>query len=327
MIDTPIPDLPDARSVERQASALMKRGMGLVNERGPEAISEALACFDRARDLRCRLPFGTVPRFAYSLAACWLNRAEALMQPGGGDHLSLAIQALDEAIVLLSALPLDRDPRFPRRLAIAHQNRGLALQAQGDSCRAAAVAAFTDAIAILEGDHVEAVSDRPRLLAAAWTNLANARASEATSSSAALARAAANRAMALIAPFEGTDPDSAEIGLHARHVACRVIARRLAEASTTADGRSHDVHDASDLADEGLDLVQRWERQGLARFREVAFDLFRFGAGVYAQYQPQFLHEFLVERLDPDRSSPEYVSRLEMSSAAHGALAVAGGER
>ena len=55
------------------------------------------------------------------------------------------------------------------------------------------------------------------------------------------------------------------------------------------------VHDATDLADEGLALVREWERRGVGRFRKLASDLFRFGARVYAHYQPHFLEEFLRE--------------------------------
>ena len=36
------------------------------------------------------------------------------------------------------------------------------------------------------------------------------------------------------------------------------------------------------LADDGLVLARRWEQKGVARFRGIAYDLFRFGARVYA---------------------------------------------
>jgi hypothetical protein len=77
-----------------------------------------------------------------------------------------------------------------------------------------------------------------------------------------------------------------------------------------------DVHEATDLADDGLALVRQWERAGVTRFRGVAYDLFRFGARVYKLYQPQFLNEFIFENLDPGRSSQEYVDSAEVRSAA-----------
>ena len=77
-----------------------------------------------------------------------------------------------------------------------------------------------------------------------------------------------------------------------------------------------DVHDATDLADEGLGLVRAWERRGVDRFRNLAADLFRFGARVYAYYQPHFLLEFFNEQLDPRQSTQSYVQSREMQDAA-----------
>ena len=77
-----------------------------------------------------------------------------------------------------------------------------------------------------------------------------------------------------------------------------------------------DVHDATDLADEGLDLVRKWERRGIDRFRNLASDLFRFGARVCAHYQPHFLNEFISEQLDPEQSSHSYVQSREMQEGA-----------
>ncbi len=114
---------------------------------------------------------------------------------------------------------------------------------------------------------------------------------------------------------EHEDAAAAEAGLKARHVLCRIAARRLsvqAESETVLE----DVHDATDLADEGLGLVREWERRGVDRFRNLASDLFRFGARVYACYQPRFLHEFLSEQLDPQQSAHSYVQSREMQDAA-----------
>ncbi len=55
---------------------------------------------------------------------------------------------------------------------------------------------------------------------------------------------------------------------------------------------------------------------GVDRFRNLASDLFRFGARVYAYYQPHFLHEFLSEQLDPRQSAHAYVRSREMQDAA-----------
>jgi tetratricopeptide (TPR) repeat protein len=294
-------------TLDADASVLMKRGLRLLRESRPKAIAEALTCFDDALALRRRLPIETVPVFAYGLAACWLNRADALMRLG---QIQPALDGFDEAIVLLRTLPLGEDPRFVRRLVIACQNRGLVLQVQGRLTDA--INAFSDVISIF--DQAQEIADRDYLLAAVYANLANAHAADETAQSDWRAREAAIRAIGLVANLEATDADAAEVGLKARHALCHVIARCLLDYSGSAP--SDDVHEATDLADDGLSLVRRWEQKSVTRFRDLALDLFRFGARVYAKYQPQFLPEFLVENMDPARSSPDYVSSPEMQSVA-----------
>jgi hypothetical protein len=124
----------------------------------------------------------------------------------------------------------------------------------------------------------------------------------------------------MIRQLETTDADAAEAGLKARHVLCQTIARDLSNANARRKPTMEDVHEATDVADEALELARYWERQGVSRFRPIAYDLFRFGARLYAVYQPQFLDEFVADNLDPARSSADYVESAEMQAAAHEAL-------
>jgi hypothetical protein len=310
----------ELQAINAQASVLMKRGIRLLSEGQPEAVAEALICFDRALELRSGLPIHSDPVLGYGLAACWLNRADALIRLGDASQFPAALRAYDEGIAVMRGLPLGEDARFPRRLAIAHQNRGLALQTQGRTGVVDAIVAFTDAIAILDDDQAALIPDRQYLLAAVWMNLANARASESTEESGVLARGAALRAIALVTDLEVNDTDAAEVGLKARHVLCQTIAGRLSETAAGHEAMPEDVHQATDAVDDGLALARRWEQKGVARFRGVAYDLFRFGARVYARYQPQFLDEFVLENMDPRRSSSDYVESAEMRSAAQEAL-------
>ncbi len=310
----------EIEATDAQASLFMKEGIRLMQSGND--IDAAILQFDRALELRRRLPT-EVPVHAYGLAACWLNRAEALTSLGPFYH-ALALDAYDEALALLRSLPLGADARFSRRLAIAHQNRALVLGAQNPPETVDAIAALVDAIAVLDHavlDHADTMdaSERDFLLAVVWMNLANIKASEDTivSDLAArdAARDAARRALALVKAQEHEDAAAAEAGLKARHVLCHIAARRLsvqAESETVLE----DVHDATDLADEGLSLVREWEQRGVDRFRNLASDLFRFGARVYAYYQPRFLHEFLSEQLDAQQSAPSYVQSREMQDAA-----------
>jgi tetratricopeptide (TPR) repeat protein len=304
-------DPQEIKATDAQASLFMEEGIRLMQS--DNDADAALLYFDRALDLRRRLPM-EVPMHTYGLAACWLNRAEALTRLGPGHH-ALALRAYDEALALLRPLPLGDDVRFSKRLAIAHQNRALVLAGQNPPATADAIAALADAIAVL--DCVEAMDapERDYLLGVVWMNLANIQASQATIVSDLAAREAAWRALALVKAHEHEDAAAAEAGIKARHVLCHIAARRLA---VQAGGETvmADVHDATDLADEVLGLVREWERRGVDRFRNLATDLFRFGARVYAYYQPHFLHEFLSEQLDPRQSADSYVQSREMQDAA-----------
>ena len=298
---------------DARASVLMEEGIRLLKSEND--ADAALLYFDRALELRRQLP-GEMPMHAYGLAACWLNRAEALTRLGPSHH-AMALRAYDEALALLRSLPLDVDVRFSKRLAIAHQNRALVLAAQDPPAIADAVSTLANAIAVL--DHAEAMDAREReyLLAVVWMNLANIQASEATTTSDLAAQEAARRALTLIKAREHEDAAAAETGLKALHVLCRIAAGRLVAQADRDTVMADDVHEATDLAEDGLELVREWERRGVDRFRSVAADLLRFGARVYAHYQPHFLHEFINEQLDPQQSSDAYVQSAEMQDVAH----------
>jgi hypothetical protein len=77
-----------------------------------------------------------------------------------------------------------------------------------------------------------------------------------------------------------------------------------------------DVHEATDVVDEGLSVIRYWEQRGPTPFRGIAADMFRFGTRLYIHFQPHFLNEFVSENLNPEDSSPEYVSSEEMQAVA-----------
>jgi tetratricopeptide (TPR) repeat protein len=303
-------------ALDAQASALMKQGISLMNDQS--AVADALACFDQALAMRRQLPTADVPLFRYGLAACLLNRADALVRLGGAAHLEDALLAYDEGIAVTCDLELSSDPRFPRRLAVAYQNRGLALAMRGDLD--AALGSFEAAATLLEDEASAAIEDRRYMRAAVWMNLANARIAAGRPELDDPAQEAALRAIAAVDGLEADDPGYADIGLRARHVLCRVAANRF---SASPEGAAaEDVHGATDAVDEALDLIRRWEQRGEARFRGLAADLFRFGARVYASFQPQFLDEFVADNVDPARSSPDYVDDPAMQAAAQEALSL-----
>jgi hypothetical protein len=312
-------DPSEILAVNAEASTLMKRGIDILTGTRPDRAARALDCFDRALELRRRLPVNDVAVRRYDLAACWLNRGEALLELGEETRNRAALLAFEEAITLLRTLPSGEDFRFPRRLAIAHHNRGLALLGLGHAFSDLAITAFSDAISVLDHQQSAGIPDRQHLLAAAWMNLARARAADPLDRSrrnVSLARTAAERAIAMVKDLEAGAADAAEVGLKARHLLCQILARSLSTKPEDDRTIPDDVHEASDVADEGLVLARHWEQRGVDRFRAIACDLFRFGGRVYARYQPQFLQEFVRDNMDPQRSSPAYVSCAEMRAAA-----------
>ncbi len=306
--------MTDPNTLDAQASVLMKRGIALMDEPGEAAVREAISCFDSALEIRRQLPVDQVPVFRYGLAACWLNRADALIRLPPPAPIDDALLAYDEGILLLRDLPLDEDPRFARRLAIAYQNRGLVLLA-GTGARTAAIESLNAAVAVLENPVAEAIADRRYMLGAVSVNLARALASDPETAAAQQTIDAARQAMALVADLESTDVPAAEVGLTARHVLCQAMATRLSAVSVDRSAMPAEVHEATDAADEGVSLTRQWEQRGVDRFRPIAYDLFRFGARVYAIYQPHFLVEFVRENMDPTQSSEDYVNSPEMQAA------------
>ncbi len=305
-----ITDSAEIAAADAQASSFMKEGIRLMQTE--DGVEPALVCFERALELRRRLP-PDIAAHAYGLAACWLNRAEALTRLGA-DYTALTLAAYDEALALLSTLPLSEASRYSQRLAIAHQNRALVLVEQNPPEVNEALLALTNAITVLDDAKAMDAPEREYLQATVWTNRANILASEYSLRSDSGTRAAARRALALIEPYERVDAAAVETGLNARHVLCRLVARRL-ESGSEAVHHENDVHEATDLADEALGLVRTWEQRGVDRFRKLAADFLRFGALTYSRYQPHFLEEFVGEQLDPRRSSPAYVFSGEMQAA------------
>ena len=303
--------------LNEQASALMKRGIALLEEPRREAAIDALHCFDEALALRRQMPPGQSPFQDYLLAACLLNRADALVRFNDAGPLAAALASYDEGIDVLRALPMAEDSRYPRWLAMACHNRGLALQIRGlEGDRASAAEAFAEAIAVLEQEHSAAIADRDYLLAVVWLNFANLHSIDTAPGALVEAREAAARSLVHVRDRELDDLPAAMVGLQARHVLCRLCAQGLSQAEDEA-GMPDDVHEATDAVDDGLALVRSWEGRGVEAFRGVAFELFRFGARVYARYQPQFLDEFIAENMDPARSSPGYVGDPDLRLAAH----------
>lgn len=286
-------------SADALASAWTRHGIEVMNENQPESWRAALLFFDSAIALRCDLPLEGSPWLRFGLAAGWMNRGDCLARMGASHLLRAALASYSESLVHLRQLPL-AEPQFRRRLAIALINRGVTFLKRGEqSDLIQAISDAKEARALLEQGAV-GIDDARELKAGAWLNQGNAFFRSAPPCLTA-SLAAAEEALQLAAPFERHNPALAELGLHARHLVCRVIAQTLASPEIGVSFEEL-VCDATDAVESGLNLISYWEGQGVIHFRPLARELFRFGAFAYQLYQPHFLSEFVLESFGPKES-------------------------
>jgi hypothetical protein len=276
-----------------EASALMQRGIALLNENTPGSLAEAVALFDRAITLRRESLVPGDHWMAYLTAASWMNRGDALTRLGETAALLQALHSYDEALAALRDAPPEANPLYRCRHAIAWMNRGITLHEQGTPASfASAAESFDRGIQLLAGH-----SEHSLLLACAWMNRGNALL-RSEPARVAEARDSALAARGLVANSEREDITAAETGLKARHILCQTMAEFLSGDSASEDPMEM-ISTATDAVEEGLDLGRHWETRRETRFRSLLRGLFRFGVAVYRARQPQFLPEFVRENLSP----------------------------
>jgi tetratricopeptide (TPR) repeat protein len=307
------------------ASGWMKRGIASLSENTTSNLTDSLRWFERAIELRRSLPLRENAWYRYVLAAGWMNRGDALTRLGSKENLAEAVRSYDQALALLQTLELESNPLFRKRLALAWMNRGITLQEKGtpQSLRAA-LKSFDEVIAVLRDPIAAGCAEFRQILACGLTNRGNALL-RITPLAPALVRASVQEALALIAGAEEQDVLAAETGLKARHILCRAIAFQIADRTVTIS-REDLVAAATDAVDDGMKLARHWEARGERRFRDLAGELFRFGARAYQMHQPHFLTEFLLENLDPFQSHDAFPVDPEMHATAGEAIAHAVGE-
>jgi hypothetical protein len=302
------------------ASGWMKRGIALLNENTRASLTSSLHWFEGAIELRRTLPLAENSWYRYVLAAGWMNRGDALMRLGSTENLAEAVRSYDQALALLRTLDLASNPLFRKRLALAWMNRGITLQEQETpvSLRGALVS-FDEAITVLSDPVALELPEYRLILACALTNRGNALL-RITPPAPDLVRESVDQALALIADAEGQELLAAETGLKARHVLCRAIASQLADCESKIPIDDL-VAAATDAVDDGMRLARHLEARGERRFRDLAGELFRFGARAYQMHQSHFLTEFLLENLDPTQSHDAFPADAKMHTAAGEAIA------
>jgi len=282
-------------------NVLTNRAITLIGAGSPEQLTEAVKNLDEAIALRRDLPAGTDGEFHSALAASWMNRADALTRLNGPENLQEALRSYGEAIAIMRGLPIEENDWFRHRLAVAWMNRGITGGTLGGPDNAAeAMKGFDECIALLRDHRLLERPEGKHLLACAWLNKAGALLAQSPDQSAEAGQAA-QETLKLLAGMEDQQPGFADVGLKARHALCRAVSAWLAQEKASAEARDK-IGEATDAVDDGMALARLWEERGVPAFKPIEGELFRFGALLYQQCQPQFLAEFVLENLDPQRS-------------------------
>ena len=302
--------------------AWISRGKGLQRLGSPEALTEALRCYDEAIAVVGEPNDAMSFELRNSLGAALMGRA-GLLQRAGAAGLGGARQALEQAVVCLQGC-VDH-PLARRNLASALTNLGLARQEVGEV--APAVDAQTQALAIIDGflaTDPEAVRvERATIL----LNLGQAQcAAHDTQAGLASLRLAVTSAGVRAA----AEPAAADTVLRSLHALAVTLGAQVAAAGPAEAARATWLAEASDAVEDGLKLINGWgERAGW--FAAIGNRLFDFGAWFYRTQQPQFLGEFLLEHIgqDPERArvaatavqaTREAITQRSFSGVTHDAM-------
>lgn len=321
----------DAMQRHELANGISQRGILLLSANDVSLLPEALWCFEKAIVLRRDLPLDDNPWFRWGLSAGWMNRGDVLTRMGKPELLDEAVRSYDEAIRHLEKIPLRENDGVPGphphpggRHALAWMNRAVALRAQGTpESREEALRSLERARHLLEAYATPGVPLNPVMLATLEVNRA-ALLLEMSPPQMLGALQAAEEALSLGQPQqEQTDPEAAEVGLKARHVYCHAVAMLLE--SPPVDARFADgwIMQATERVEEAMALAALWKGQS-ELFETLRLELFHYGCRIYLAYQPQFMAEFLLDVLDPERGSPLHSSQVEdLHAAGLEALALA----
>lgn len=303
---------PEARNL--LSAAWMRRGVAHLVLGTEGSLTEAIRCFDESIRLRRDLLRGQVhPALVHAQASTFMARGDALVRSGGEAGLRQALGSYDEGITLFRALPVREVPQLMMRLILALGSRAAALEAlRSAGMLPEAVQAHRDIAALIRGTPAEQHPEFRLHLGAALANVANLQLVAGTTAFAPdQSRAAAEDALGVVAGLERENPVAGEIGIKARRSICRAIAALIELRPGTPAPREF-LSAMTDAADEALALGRFWEAKGLKQFRPLAIEMFGFGATLYVRHQTHFFAEFVLDNLDPERSSDAYRDCPEM---------------
>lgn len=309
-------NVPAAR--DDLGGAWANRGIALLGVPDVRALKEALSCFDQALAIRLPLASNPDPWFLYNLAGTWINRGDAVVRIGGPESREKGLQAYASAIALVERIETSGASLIRRREMIARLNRGRLLLDEGTAeSMARALVCFERVMTLGRAS----MSDTSGDLAALYANAASLKARvEINRGQPAEADTTLGDALKVVLPFESKDTSAADAGLGCRLLLASSLQMQVGALAAHSPRRDTIIASATDLVEEGLAIVENWERRGFERLRPVAADLFRLGVRLYETYQPHFLAEFLAEELFSERALARDASRFRLVTDAESAV-------
>lgn len=227
-------------------------------------------------------------------AIVWMNRGQATSQC---DPM-VAQKCYTRAINLLSPLDREGHPDWSNSLGAALMNRGrLRHQLSGIADAEEVEGDFETARRVLGEARDSGMAWIRRNLAGVEVNRANLLLDLRKPWS---ARHFALNAVVAIEPLssiEAAEPVDCQLYLLAKRCVCDSLGQILPTVGNpTATLKL--AHEAGDHADEALALIRRLRDGPEEPFAELSVRFFRFGSGLYAPHQPQFLIEFLDDHFE-----------------------------
>lgn len=305
--------MADPASLLESGALWLRRGQACEAQATPAGLDEAVRCYNEAiaqlttllssvsRSPSPDSPRPPSPEFQRRLAVAWMNRGNALQKQSRAEDLEESVRSYDQAIGLLAASQGPEDFAGRNSLGAAWMNRGQALHRQGTApALEEALRSQREAVAVLRTLPLQQDISFRLNLAGALMNEANILLGDGLRRHD-RARTSAKASLALVLTQEAIHPEAASLALQARRALCDAIGQLLV-ANTTHLAISELADEAGDVVDDGLALARLWEQKGRRDLRLLAERLFHFGVQLYRLHQPQFLAEFVLESLDPERS-------------------------
>ncbi|KAF0095791.1 MAG: hypothetical protein E1N59_567 [Puniceicoccaceae bacterium 5H] len=303
--------LPPAYRVERSAAwANLAHTLQLPED--PTSWEAARRCYQTALDALKGLP--PLPRYLHRLAGTWLNLANCDQLLGKHEE---AITAYRQAENVLA----DHEHHEPGqsfdglRLRIWLNRANTLAQLEEPEADRRALDDLDRAIAGLRTQ-----PDQSFDLAQALANQANLRTrDEADVVGLQAGLAAAREAWKGSQDLAFTSLKWAEVSLQAFRAALQCLTLLVPRLAETLDTDTL-YFEASDLADEAMELFRHWQATPQAQLWPIGRRIFHLGTQLYAHAQPQFLPAFLFENLQSGQAPFAMCADRELRASAAVAL-------